>query len=98
VVVEVYDTQNALLGKLRILNGKQIYSRRDFDILAKRGMNVQEMKTKYLQEKGVALPPKGSVNLEMHYPQPPAGIASFNALVLPFDPVQLYKEIAEEMK
>jgi len=98
VVVEVYDSQSAILTKLRFLNGKQIYSRRDFDILEKRGMNVQELKAKYLQDKGAVLPPKGSLNFEMRYLQPPAGIASINPLVLPFDPVQLYKEIAEEMK
>lgn len=98
VVVEVYDAQGAVLTRMRLLNGKQIYSRLDFDILAKRGMNVQELKAKYLQEKGVVIPPKGAVNFELRSVQPPTGIANFNALVLPFDPVQLYKEIAGEIK
>ncbi len=98
VVLEVYDAQGAVLSKIRLLNGNQIYSRRDYDILAKRGANVQELKVKILQQKGIVIPPKGRVNFEMHYVQPPAGIASFVAQVVPFDRVQLYKEIAEEIK
>lgn len=98
VVVEVYDAQGTVLSKIRLLNGKQLYTRRDYDILAKRGANVQELKAKNLQEKGVSIPPKGTVSFELRYLQPPVGIASFNALVLPFDPVQLYKEIAGEIE
>lgn len=98
VVLEVYDAQGAVLSRLRLLNGNQIYSRRDFDILAKRGANVQELKAKLLQQKDVVIPPKGRVNFEMRFVQPPAGISNFVAQVLPFDRVQLDKEIAEEIK
>lgn len=98
VVTEVYDAQGAVLSRLRLLNGKQIYSRSDYDILAGRGVNVQELKAKNLQDKGVIIPPKGTVNFEMRYLQPPAGIASFDPQLLPFDPIQLYKEITGEVK
>lgn len=98
VVVEVFDAQGAVLSKIRLLNGNQIYSRRDYDILAKRGANVQELKAKILQQQGIVIPPKGRANFEARYVQPPAGIASFVAQVVPFDRVQLYKEIAEEIK
>jgi hypothetical protein len=98
VVLDVYDAQGTVLAKIGLLNGNQIYSRRDYDIMAKRGANVQELKTKLLQEKGVAIPPMGRVNFEVRYLQPPPGIASFDAQTVPFDPIQLYKEIAEEMK
>jgi hypothetical protein len=98
MVLEVYDAQGAVLSKIRLLNGNQIYSQRDYDILAKRGANVQELKAKILQGKGLVIPPKGRVNFEVRYLQPPLGIASFVAQVVPFDRVQLYKEIAEEIR
>jgi hypothetical protein len=80
------------------LNGKQLYTRSDYDILAKRGENIQELKAGTLQDKGVAIPPKGNVAFEIRYLQPPAGIASFNAILQPFDPARLSNEIAEEAK
>jgi hypothetical protein len=98
VVLEVYDAQGAVLSKIRLLNGNQIYNQRDYDILAKRGANVQELKAKILQGKGLVIPPKGRVNFEMRYLQPPLGIVSFVAQVVPFDRVQLNKEIAEEIR
>lgn len=98
VVVEVYDAQGAVLTKIRLLNGNQIYSKRDFDILAKRGVNVQELKTKLLQPTGSAIPPTGRVKFEARFVQPLQGISSFVAQVVPFDRAQLYKEIAEEIK
>jgi hypothetical protein len=98
VVLEVYDAQGAVLSKIRLLNGNQIYNRRDYDILAKRGANVQELKKNLLQERGIVVPPKGAANFEARYLQPPAGIASFIAQVLPFDREQLKKEIAETIK
>jgi hypothetical protein len=98
VVLEVYDAQGAVLSKIRLLNGNQIYSQRDYDILAKRGANVQEIKAKILQGKGIVIPSKGRVNFEVRYFQPPPGIASFVAQVVPFDREQLYKEIAEEIR
>jgi len=97
VLAVVNDAQGSELAKIRILNGKQIYTRRDYDILAGRGVNVQELKTKDLQEKGVIIPPMGSVKFEVRYLQPAPGIASFHTQVLPVDPVQLNKEIAAEL-
>ncbi len=98
VVAEVYDAQGVVLNKIRLLNGKQLFTRGDYEILAQRGVNVQELKTRSLQEQGVVIPPKGSVAFELRYVQPPAGIASFNASLQPFDPDRLFKEIAEDVK
>jgi zinc-ribbon domain len=94
VVADIYDAKGAVMGTVKLLNGKQLYTRRDYDILAKRGENIQELKAKSLQNQGVVIPPRGSVKFEMRYLQPPSGIASFNAALQPFDPVRLYKEIA----
>ena len=98
VVVDVYDAQGKVLNKIRLLNGKQLYTRKDYDVLAQRGRNVQELKTQLLQNQGVAIPAKGSVPFEMRYLQPPSGIASFNATLQPFDPARLIKEIEEDAK
>ena len=98
VVVHVYDAQSAVLMNGRILNGKQLYTKRDYEILEKRGVNVQELKAKNLQDPGVVIPPKGSVPFELRFLEPPVGISSFNATLEPFDPEQLFKEMAEEQK
>jgi len=96
VLAVVNDAQGAELAKIRVLNGQQIFTRRDYDILAGRGVNVQELKTKSLQEKGVVIPPMGSVKFEVRYLQPPPGVAGFHTQLLPFDPVLMNKEIAAE--
>jgi len=96
-VAEVYDAQGAVLIQARILNGLQLYTQRDYDILARRGVNVQELKLKS-REPGVKIPANGAVNFEIHILEPPAGIASFNVLLKPFDPEQVYKEIADNQK
>ena len=98
VVVDVYDAKGGVLNKIRLLNGKQIYSQADYDVLSKRGVNVVELKAKTLQNQGVVIPAKGSVPFEMRYIQPPVGIASFNATLQPFDPIRLFKEIEQETK
>ena len=98
VVVHVYDAQGTVIMNARILNGKQLYTKRDYEILGKRGMNVQELKSRNLQDPGVVIPPKGSVRFEIRLMEPPVGISSFNAVLEPFDPEQLFKEMAEEQK
>lgn len=97
VVADVYDAQNTVLVRAKILSGKQIYTRRDYDILAKRGHNIQDLKMK-MQEPGIIIQPKSTVNFEIRIMEPPVGIASFNATLQPFDPVQLFKEIVEDQK
>ncbi len=98
IVVDIFDANGAVMNKIRLLNGKQLFTRNDYEILASRGVNVQELKAKTLQDQGVVVPPKGKVAFEIRYLQPPIGVASFNASLHPFDPVRLYKEIAEEAK
>ncbi len=98
IVVDVYDANGAVIQKLRLLNGKQIFTRNDYDIMARRGENVKEIKAQALAQQGVAIPPKGKVPFEIRYLQPPIGVASFNSSLHPFDPIRLYKEVADEAK
>lgn len=98
VVIDVYNAEGVVLTKLRSLNGKQLYTKRDFELLVKRGTDIQYLKAKIRQEPGVVIPPKGSVSFEVRYVQPPVGVASFNATLQPFDPVRLFNEIAAENK
>jgi hypothetical protein len=98
VIVDVYDAKGTVLNRLRLLNGKQIYSHADYDVLSKRGVNVTELKANSIQSQGVVIPANGSVSFEIRYIQPPIGIASFNAVLQPYDPIRLLKDIAEESK
>jgi hypothetical protein len=98
VVVDIYNDQGSVISRIRSINGKQLFTQRDYDIFSKRGENVQELKVKNLQDQGVEIPPKSSVTFEIRYLQPAHGVSSFNALVHPFDPVRLFKELAEEIQ
>lgn len=98
LVAEVYDAQGGVLAKAKLLNGRQLYSMRDYDILAKRGADVKAMREQAMRDKGAALQPKAVVNFEMRIIEPPVGIASFLVTPQPFDPVQMLKDMAEDMK
>lgn len=98
IVIDVYDAQGKAVSAIGMLNGRQIYTKRDYELLAKRGANVQELKELARQPRGVVLPPKGRTPFEIRYLQPPDGIASFNASLQPFDPARLQKEIEAEAR
>jgi hypothetical protein len=93
LVVDVYDARGTVLDNARMWNGKQLYTQRDYEVLAKRQVNVQELKEKNLHEPGVVIPPNGAVHFEIRFLEWPASIASFNATLQPFDPQRLYREI-----
>jgi hypothetical protein len=98
VVAEVYNAEGKVLNKIRLVNGKQLYTRSDYEILAQRGINIEDLKTRRLLEQDVLLPAKGSTTFEMHYLLPPSGIASFNATMQPFDPARPFAERDEHVK
>jgi predicted Zn finger-like uncharacterized protein len=98
VVVDVFDAKGGVLKKIRLFKGKQLYTKNDYDVLQKRGVNIQELKTRLLSNQGTVIPQNGRVNIELRYLQPPIGIASFNATLQPYDPIRLEKEIAADAK
>ncbi len=96
IAVDVYDARGAVIRNIKLLNGRQLFTRMDYDVLAKRGVNVEELKTKTLHDRGVVIPPKGTIPFEAHYLQPPIGIASFNATLQPVDPAKVLEQAAKE--
>ncbi len=97
VVAEVYDAQDKVIYRAKMLSGKQVYTRRDYDILVKRGQNIQDIK-KTMQEQGTVIPPQSAADFVIRIMEPPVGVAGFNASLQPIDPVKLLKEIAEDQK
>lgn len=93
LVIDVYDAHGKVLDSEKMWNGKQLYTKKDYEVLAKRQVNVQELREKNLHEPGVVIPPKGTVRFEIRFIEWPASIASINATLKPFDPVRLYKEV-----
>jgi hypothetical protein len=98
IVAEVYDAQGNVLIKGKLLNGKQLYTRRDYEIMMRRGVNILELKQKILQEPGFVIGEKGTAGFELRIMEPPVGVASLNALLQPFNPLELSREMAEEQK
>jgi hypothetical protein len=98
IVVEVLDAKGSVMGRIRMLNGKQIMTRSDYEILANRGADVRDLKARMLEGPDVILPPKGKVPFEMRYLQPPAGVASFIPTLQPFEQARLLREIETETK
>lgn len=98
LVAEVYDAQGGVLAKAKLLNGRQLYSVRDYDILAKRGADVKGMREQAMRVKGAVLQPKAVVDFEMRIIEPPVGIASFIVTPQPLDLDRMLKDMSEEMK
>jgi hypothetical protein len=98
VVAEVFDGNGTLLGTARMLNGIELYTQRDYEILARRGTNVQEQKERNLQEQRSKILPNGKVHFEITIIEPPTGGVKFTANLQPFDPEQLFKELVAEQK
>jgi hypothetical protein len=98
LVAEVFDEKGVLLGRARMLNGIELYTSRDYELLAKRGTNIQELKARNLEEQRSKILPRGTVHFEITILEAPAGGVKFDANLQPFDPVQLFKEVIAEQK
>jgi predicted Zn finger-like uncharacterized protein len=102
LVVEVTDKEQKVITRMKMLNGVQAYAKRDFEVLEKRGVKVEDQMRRFLGaatgSPGGALPPKGAVSFEMRLPEPPANAAGFLPLLKPFDPAVMLKEFAADWK
>jgi predicted Zn finger-like uncharacterized protein len=102
LVVEVYDRDQKVLSQMKMLNGVQAFTRRDYEVLSKRGVKVEDLVQRFIGaatgSPGGAIPAKGSVQFEVRLPEPPANAASFLPLLKPFDPVVMLEEISADWK
>jgi hypothetical protein len=98
LVADVNDQQGMKVVSARMVNGKQLYSGRDFEILAKRGFNAEQIKAAMLSDRETTIPAAGKVQFEIRFMEPPAGIASFYVTLQPFNPLKVFEEMAQEMQ
>jgi hypothetical protein len=97
--VEVYDSAQTMLALIRVVSGVQIFSPRDYDILSRRGMNIDEVKTKMSAAvRNAVIPGRGSVPFEARLLEPPAGIESFLPYLRTFDSSAAFGEMAGQRK
>jgi len=93
LVAEVRDAKETVLTTVRMLNGTQLYSKADKDILVKRGGKLEELQKKMASIGDGAISPKGSMPFEIRVMNPPAGSARFLPALRSLDPAA-----QEEMK
>jgi predicted Zn finger-like uncharacterized protein len=84
--VEVRDAKESVLTTLKMLNGAQLYSSKDYEALAKRGVNVEELKKRAAAAVGKGeIAAQGSIDFEVRSVNPPAGSAGFLPVLRSFD-------------
>jgi hypothetical protein len=95
LLAEVYNAQNEVLIQARMANGKQLYTQRDFNVMAKRGMDIEAFRRSVAQTPQKPIPPRSSAGFEIRIVEPPVGIANFNVVVKPFE-ISLIEELREQ--
>lgn len=97
LVIDITDGSQKVVATVRVVNGVQIMTKRDYGILAKRGLNVDEIKAANAKAVRTAVvPAKGSVNFEARLYEPPADIAGFLPVLKTFDPEVVLEAVAKE--
>lgn len=78
LVTEVRDANEAVLKTAKMVNGVQLYSKDELDVLSKRGEKTEDIQNKLAaaMDKGI-IPAKGSVPFEARILNPPAGSERF---------------------
>jgi predicted Zn finger-like uncharacterized protein len=83
---DVYDNMQAVVAKIAMANGIQILSEEEWNILQKRGKNIDQLRARMLLGlQNGEIPAKGSVPFEMHLMNPPAGVAGFLPVLKKYD-------------
>lgn len=96
LVSEVNDASGNILATAKMLSGKQLYSQRDYEIMGRRGVNIQVFRAEQMKQEDTPVPPHAVINVEMRVMEPPQGVASFVASFRPFDPLKILQEQMEE--
>ena len=91
LVAEVRDVKETVLATVKMVNGTQVYTERDRELLVKRGRKPEQIRS--MSEAGEGkIPAGGSVSFEVRVPDPPAGSARFLPMLRSFDPAMLEKD------
>jgi len=85
LVTEVRDAKEAVLATVQMLNGIQLYTDRDRELLARRGTKADDMQNMNAFRDAM-IPARGSVNFEVRVMNPPEGSAGFLPMLQTFDP------------
>lgn len=86
LVTEVRDAKEAVLKTARMVNGVQLYSEDELDVLSKRGEKSEDIREKLaaVMDRGV-IPAEGSVPFEVRVLNPPAESERFLPTLQPLD-------------
>ena len=97
LVIDVTDGSQKVVATVRMVNGVQLYTKRDYGILAKRGVNADEILASGAKAvRSAVVPAKGNVVFEARLYEPPAGIAGFLPVLKTFDPEAVHEAVAKE--
>ncbi len=88
LVTEVRDAKEAVLTTATMMNGIQLYTAKERELLAKRGTKAEDIRKTAALRDGM-IPAGGSVNFEVRVMNPPAGSAGFLPTLRAFDPATL---------
>lgn len=88
LIADVYGADNTVLARGRVINGRQIYSPNEYEILTKK----RNIPPAALQHHEQILMPKNSADFEMRIIEPPAGIKDFTLTLQPVNYDQLASE------
>ena len=91
LVTEVRDVKEAVLTTVKMMNGIQLYTAKERELLAKRGTKTEDIQKMTAVRDGM-IPARGSVNFEVRVMNPPAGSAGFLPMLRAFDPASLGEE------
>lgn len=85
LVTEVRDAKETVLTTVKMMNGIQLYTAKERELLAKRGTKMEDIQKMTAVRDGM-IPARGSVNFEVRVMNPPAGSAGFLPALRAFDP------------
>ena len=88
LVTEVRDAKETVLTTVKMMNGIQLYTAKERELLAKRGTKTEDIQKMIAVRDGM-IPARGSVNFEVRVMNPPAGSAGFLPTLRAFDPASL---------
>ena len=89
LVAEILDDKESVLTTAKMLSGIQLFTAADYEILAKRGMNVEALRNALSAAETGIIPSGGSVDFELRVIGPPKGSTRFLPSLRTFDPSRL---------